>query len=106
MARFRLTSAARASLVSIGRYTETTHGRRQRDQYLEALDARFHALAAAPMHGIARDDLAEGLRSFPEGKHVIFYVLRNQEIVIVDVLHERMEPARHLPGDLEPEDKP
>ena len=96
MARFHLTPTAHASLASIGRYTEETWGRRQRDAYLGALDARFRELADAPLQGSARDDLGADLRSFPEGKHVIYYLPRTQDIVIVDVLHVRMDPALHV----------
>jgi toxin ParE1/3/4 len=100
MVRFRLTPAALASLASIGRYTEATWGRRQRNAYLRAIDASLHKLAKAPALGRARAELGEGLRSFHQGKHVIFYLRRRRDVVIVDILHERMDPAIHLPGKL------
>ena len=44
MAVFRLTKLALADLRSIGRYTQTTWGREQRNRYLAKLDARREAV--------------------------------------------------------------
>jgi toxin ParE1/3/4 len=97
MARFRLTPAALSSLAAIGRYTEQQWGRTQRNTYLRALDACFSRLAASPALGCARDELQPGLRSHLQGSHVIFYFVRGKDVVIVDVLHARMDPSLHLP---------
>jgi toxin ParE1/3/4 len=96
MPRFRLTPPALASLKSIGRYTGRMWGKTQRDKYLRALDRRFHELAKSPGKGRSRDELWKGLRSYREGKHVIFYFAERKEIIIADILHERMEPSLHL----------
>ena len=96
MSAFHLSQAARESLKSIGRYTEKMWGRAQRKKYLEALDNRFHDLAAAPEKGRSREALIPGLRSYQEGHHIIFYIVDTEGIIIADILHERMEPALHL----------
>ena len=96
MPHFRLTPLALASFKSIGRYTGQIWGKAQRDKYLRALDRRFHDLAKSPGKGRARDELWKGLRSHREGKHVIYYFVEKKEIVIADILHERMEPSLHL----------
>ena len=96
MARFHLTPNAKASLKAIGRYTELRWGKAQRNRYLHALDKQFHALAKSPLKGRTRDDVAPGLRSFLEGSHIIFYVPRRKDIVIIDVLHQRMDPLRPI----------
>ena len=44
-------------------------------------------LATQPLMGRARDELAEGLRSMPMGRHVVFYVPLSDGIDIVRVLH-------------------
>ena len=97
MGYFHLTPAALNSFAAIGRYTESMWGRKQRDIYLGALDRRFHALAESPATGRMRNEICKGLRSFHEGKHVIFYLSCKGYIVVVDMLHERMEPAPYLP---------
>lgn len=94
--KFYLTKTAKASLLSIARYTEEHWGREQRNQYLKTIDATFHALANHPMQGIERPELRTGLRSFPEGKHIIYYLPETTQIIIVDILHEKMDPMRHI----------
>jgi len=42
------------------------------DRWLEQLDEQFQRLAAHPLMGRAREELAGGMRSFPFGRYVIF----------------------------------
>lgn len=83
-------------MAAIGRYTQQQWGKQQRKRYLQALDKQFHALAKTPGKGHKRDDIAAGLRSFPQGEHIIFYLRRSKDIVIVDILHRRMDPLHHI----------
>lgn len=100
MAGFRLTPDARSSLMQIGLYTEQRWGRQQRMAYMQAIDDCFRMLADAPLHGKARPEIHHRLRSYPVGRHIVFYLNRDEElIVIVNVLHERMDPSRHLPQE-------
>ncbi|WP_297971779.1 type II toxin-antitoxin system RelE/ParE family toxin [uncultured Amaricoccus sp.] len=92
----RLTSRARADLRSIGRFTLKTWGRRQRDAYLEAIHRRFCWLAEDPRRGRARPDIREGYHSYPEGAHMIFYLVREGGIDILGVPHQAMDVAAHL----------
>ena len=96
MTRFHLTPNAKASLKAIGRYTELHWGKTQRNRYLRAMDKQFHTLAKSPLKDHLRDDIAPELRSFAQGSHIIFYVPRRKDIVIVDILHQRMDPLRHI----------
>ncbi len=43
--------------------------------------------AALPMVGRARDELAPGVRSFPFGRYVVFYVPLEDGIDVVRMLH-------------------
>ena len=92
----RFTRAARAQLRSIGQYTEETWGAEQRDLYLSQLFAGFEAIRKSPQAGRIRDDLYEELRSKRVQKHVAYYLVKKSQVVIVGVLHERMDPTRHL----------
>lgn len=97
MQNYHLSDRALASLEAIGEYTEMTWGLKQCDKYLDALHDRFHDLAAHPDKGRSRDIMFKNMRSYHEGHHVIFYAPDEREgIVIVDILHERMEPSLHL----------
>ena len=88
---FRITPRAAKDLRSIGRYTEQTWSRKQRDAYLRALDQRFSWLARNPNAGRARPDIKAGYFSFPQGAHLIFYLARKDGIDIIGVLHRRMD---------------
>jgi len=57
------------------------------DDFVDAIDRKFHVLAVQPKLGRERDDLAEGLRSFPVGRYIIFYLALMDGIEIVRVLH-------------------
>jgi len=57
------------------------------DRWLDRLDEKFRLLATQPMMGRARDELAPGVRSFPIGRYVVFYVPLDDGIDVVRVLH-------------------
>jgi len=86
MPTFRLTAKALEDLISIGRFTEATWGRVQRNKYLEKLDESFHALAKQPHLGRACDDIRKGYRLYHVGRHLIFY---RQRSVVSDCLNWR-----------------
>jgi len=96
MSCFKLTPDAKASLMQIARYTQQKWGKTQRNAYLKTIDASFHTLNASPKLGKRRLEIHPSLRSYPVGKHIVFYVIAEEYIVIVDVLHERMEPDKNL----------
>jgi len=60
---------------------------KQADAFIETIDKRFHALAGQPNMGRLRDELAEGLHSFPVGRYVVFYMPLTNGVEIVRVLH-------------------
>ena len=57
------------------------------DHWVDRLDEEFRLLATQPMMGRARDELASGVRSFPFGRYVVFYVPLDDGIDVVRVLH-------------------
>jgi len=57
------------------------------DEFIDTLDQKFQVLAARPLAGRVRDELAEGIRSFPVGRYIIFYRPQAQGVEIVRVLH-------------------
>ena len=57
------------------------------DRWVDHLDEQFRMLATQPMMGRARDELAPGVRSFPFGRYVVFYVPLTNGIDVVRVLH-------------------
>jgi toxin ParE1/3/4 len=57
------------------------------DKFAAVIDDHFRALARRPHAGRSRPALAPGLRSFPVGQYVIFYVPLPKGVEIVRVLH-------------------
>ena len=99
MPSFRLTERAKADLRSIGRYTQATWGREQRNIYLARLDASFHLLAREPHRGHACDDIRLGYRKYHVGRHLIFYRESTEGVKIIRILHDRMDIEAHLDDD-------
>jgi toxin ParE1/3/4 len=71
----------------------------QADAFLAAIDRKFQVLADRPGMGRARDELAEGLRSFPVGKYVVFYRPIPGGIEIIRVLHGARDMDAILDAD-------
>ncbi|MBK1630497.1 plasmid stabilization protein [Thiohalocapsa halophila] len=95
-APLRVSPRARKDLCNIARYTLKTWGRKQRDAYLREIDKRFRWLAKHPGLGKPRPDIKAGYHSFPQGSHVIFYLIREGGIDIIGVLHQRMDVLSHF----------
>jgi len=94
--RLAVTHAARRDLKAIARYTQKEWGAARRARYLEIIRARFADLLAHPALGPPREDVAQGCRGLAVGRHVIFYRFAREEIVILRVLHQRMDVRLHL----------
>ena len=91
MPSYRITPRAFEDLKNIGRYTLRHWGKKQRDIYLRALDARFAWLAQNANAGRSRDEVANGYRSFPHESHVVFYLVRDSGIDIIGIPHQAMD---------------
>ncbi|MBV8567059.1 MAG: type II toxin-antitoxin system RelE/ParE family toxin [Methylobacteriaceae bacterium] len=118
MAGHRLSRLAQADMAGILAASAERWGIEARRRYAAVLAAGIRKVAAEP-HGSTsreRSELAQGIRSLHlrnvgtdiEAKvrrpvHVLYYrVVRPDLVEIVRILHERMEPSRHM--DLEPEE--
>lgn len=53
-------------------------------------------IAESPDIGRKREEIKKGYLSFLAGSHVIFYRNANNHVDIIDILHQSMEPYRHL----------
>lgn len=96
MSRFRLTRLAEQDLETIAEFTASRWSDAQAIKYVAALQARFQWLAENPLLGRSRDDVAEGYRSFPQGSHLIFYIVVDDRIVIIGVPHASMDIEAHF----------
>ena len=101
MGKYRLTRRAEADLVSIGEQTLASWGIEQCARYLDALEACCQNLADTPLLGHACPDVGAGFRRMEQGKHVLFYKVESDGVLVVRVLHRRMLPRLHLDGSWE-----
>jgi toxin ParE1/3/4 len=119
VARFRLSGPARTDLMTILGTSMERWGAEGRRRYAAALAAAMRHAASDPQGRVTRDraDLLPGMRSLHlrharadadatgVGRpiHILFYrVVEPGLVEIVRVMHERMEPSRHL-GDPTPD---
>lgn len=92
-------AAAERDLADISGYTLSTWGDAQAERYLDAIQDSCERLAANPMLGRACDEIRPGLRRMQEGKHVIFYRIREGGIFVSRILHQSMRPeSRSMPS--------
>ncbi|HMR47648.1 MAG TPA: type II toxin-antitoxin system RelE/ParE family toxin [Arachnia sp.] len=96
MTNYRLTRAAQRDLSSIWDFTEERWGLRQAENYVNEIRAAIERVAVDPRRGRACDDIREGYRRYGIGSHLIFYVESAAGVDVVRILHQRMDPTRHL----------
>jgi toxin ParE1/3/4 len=109
---YRLTEAAASDVSNILRETTRQFGPVQRRRYAALITRAIELAADQPDRpgSRSREDLAAGLRSLHvemaagrrgAAAHVVHYLREqleygNDGIAVVRVLHERMEPLRHM----------
>lgn len=96
MRRYRLTPAAVQDLSSIWDYTEQRWDVRQAETYLSEIRAAIERIAESPDRGRVCDNIRLGYRRYAIGSHLVFYVVNQGGVDVVRILHQRMDPARHL----------
>lgn len=91
-----LTPAATRDLSSIWDYTEQRWDIRQAETYVSEIRAAMERIAEDPDRGRACDEIREGYRRYAIGSHLVFYVVHQDSVDVVRILHQRMDPTRHL----------
>jgi toxin ParE1/3/4 len=102
--RLELTEITRADLKSIRRYSIRTWGQDRTSQYMTAIRDTLKGLVRGTVPTRNRDDLRPGLQMVPSGRHCIFFEADQSRVLVVRVLHDRMDYRRHL-DDSEPADE-
>jgi len=96
VADYKFTGKAERDLEDIIDYTLQQWGILQTQTYLDELEARGQLLADNPGLGVERENIFEGLLSFPYESHILYYLKQAHGITIVRVLHKSMDPIKHL----------
>lgn len=64
------------------------------DRVLDAIEARWQQLAQHPHSGLARDDIAPGIRHLVAGQYLTLYRILDDGVEIVRVLNGRRTIGR------------
>ena len=90
--KFRVAQRADEDVEEILGYTYDRWGERQFRLYEKEIEQTLSRIEADPMCGRA----GHGYRIFGISAHQIFYSVTDEEILVVRVLHNSMDPQRHL----------
>lgn len=91
-----VTPRARADLSEIYDYTVYAWGLDQADAYNRLIEAAFEDIAKRPLLGRRVRGRGDDIRKRLCRSHVIYYRLSGDGVEIVRVLHQMMDPDRHL----------
>jgi toxin ParE1/3/4 len=94
MAGYRLRESAKTDLGAIWRHTVKYWGTKQADRYYRDLLVLFQELSVHPELGRQRDEVLPGIRSFPQGRHIVFYITTDSGVEIIGIPHQSEDVER------------
>ena len=92
--RIELSQPAKEDFPDILAYTLITWGESQLAKYRASINDALHVILHNPSAG--RFSVKPTLKVLAVERHGIFYRTIGDTIYIVRILHERMDPSRHL----------
>lgn len=96
MTGIELTSDAERDPLDIFLHGVERFGLAQADRYAEMLNAKIVTAAENPSFGAGYGFVRVGLRRHEAGSHAISHLPTPRGILVLRVLHGRMDPGRHL----------
>ena len=94
--RYVIRELALTDLEEIWLYTLSEWNLELADAYTSAILARLNWLADNPGAGKPKDDIKPGYFCFPEGRHLIFYIMTGGTVDVIGIPHQSMDVTRHL----------
>lgn len=91
MANYTLSELADEDIQEIAAKTLTTWGFEQARIYIENIHKAMLMLADNPSLGKSRKELFTEAKSFPVGKHIVFYKRCDGGIEVARILHQHMD---------------
>ncbi|MGH6949904.1 MAG: type II toxin-antitoxin system RelE/ParE family toxin [Vitreimonas sp.] len=95
----RIRPQAQRDLKEIWRYTRRRWSREQADRYAAKIYAAIADLRKRPQLGKPADNVSPGLSRRTAERHVIYFRVRDETLVVARVLHDAMDPITHLAND-------
>ena len=96
MIDFVLSRRAESDLDEIWDYSAERWGRKQANEYVEALRESISRIALDPSRGRPVTAGGKSYHRYGSGSHMIFYRMKDQGVHIVRILHQSMNHVRHL----------
>ncbi|WP_452224296.1 type II toxin-antitoxin system RelE/ParE family toxin [Lacinutrix chionoecetis] len=96
MGNYKISVIAKQDLKNIFKYSFKEFGLNQAEIYIHQLEISIEKLAINPDIGKTRNELKNGLYSFPEQEHIIFYRIFKNHIRIVRILHNKRDLKNFL----------
>lgn len=96
MRRVEFTPKARRDLEDIWDYSHDRFGFEKAEAYMRDIQRAAETVADDPRRAQACDDIRTGYRKLSVGAHVLFLREFESGIVIVRILHQRMDFERRL----------
>jgi len=93
---YQLSPLATEDLRKIWRFGAGKWGVEQAETYGDKLFDAFEFLVRNPRAGQSIDEIRENYRRHIIGSHSIIYRLNSDTVEIIRILHQRMDPERHL----------
>lgn len=100
MRSLEYTQTAESDLADIVRTTITKWGIDQAGGYIDGLERLTRRLIEHPALGASREDLPGCPRAFPYQSHILYYLVEPERLVVLRVLHKRMDAGMHLPASV------
>jgi len=96
---YELSQAAAQDIEAILDRSIIDFGPIQTERYFESLSRCLGLLGENPGMGGTADEIRPGYRRFGHQSHVIFYRCVGDDILVVRVLHKRMDASRQFQDD-------
>lgn len=87
--KLRFTPDAQANFRHVLADSETRWGVRQAEAYEDEIFSTLDVIRQHPEIGVSRPDIVPGCRSYPTGRHTIFYRVSGDALEILRILHQR-----------------
>ena len=85
-------AAAEADLVEVWLQVADDGGNDRADEYISRVQAICELIASQPDMGVGRPDIAEGVRSFPVDRYVIYYEHYDSTLSVLRIWHTAQNP--------------
>jgi len=94
--QFKIQPEAEKDLEAIWHYSVENWGINKALEYLDGIDKAFHLLASNPNISNLFQEFIPPVRIHHHKKHLIVYILEEDKVVIIRVLHESMSLDKQL----------